>query len=335
MKLFLGFLTLLSASVAGAKPIETRALDPNAIAKITVSQTVSTVTKWPSAIDFVHCIGATMGNAQQPQEQQNSQAMQTNGQQASPKAIIQEFAVAVIDQPGPDLLVIYATQPQVNLRMTVLSGGKLYPFALVSGDNPDQAITLVNPGEGGVIPSEEVTPKQVAAMRPRQDTGLYHELQKRALGVDILQKQHPELYVGYSSRKPFVPYSSGKDRLAATTYVDRIHRFSNDDATVLEARVTNNEPTPIRFDGRSVQVIAGNEVHPIKYFSCKQPIAPGETVKAVAIIQGDIDGVSRSNIAIQNEFRIALPQVTGESVSGWAPRLSKTSSNKPTPLANK
>jgi hypothetical protein len=325
MKLFLGFLTLLSASVAGAKPIETRALDPNSIAKITIGQTVGSVLRWPSPIDFVNCLGASVGNAQQQPS--------TNGQQQAQQPVVEGFAV--IDQSGPDLLVIYATQPKVNLRMTVMSGGKLYPFALVSGDNPDQAITLVNPGEGGVTPSQEVTPKQVAAMRPRQDTDLYHELERRALEADVRQKQFPDQYVGYDSRKPFVPYSSGKDRLAATTYVDRIHRFSNDDATVLECRVVNNEPTPIRFDGRSVQVIAGNQVHPIKYFSCKQPIAPGETVKAVAIIQGDVDGVSRANLAIENEMRIQLPTVSGESVSGWAPRLSKTIGNKPSPLANK
>jgi hypothetical protein len=325
MKLFLGFLTLLSVSLAGAKPIETRALDPNSIAKITIGQTVGSVLRWPSPIDFVNCLGASVGNAQQQPS--------TNGQQQPQQPVVEGFAV--IDQSGPDLLVIYATQPKVNLRMTVLSGGKLYPFALVSGDNPDQAITLVNPGEGGVTPSVEVTPKQVAAMRPRQDTELYHGLERRSLEVDVLQKQHPELYVGYDSRKPFVPYSSGKDRLAATTYVDRIHRFSNDDATVLECRVVNNEPTPIRFDGRSVQVIAGNERYPIKYFSCPQPINPGQTVEAVAIIQGDVDGTSRSNLAIENEYRLMLPQVSGESVSGWAPRLSKTSGNKPSPLANK
>jgi hypothetical protein len=324
MKLFLGFLTLLSVSLAGAKPIETRALDPNSIAKITIGQTVGSVLRWPSPIDFVNCLGASVGNAQQQPS--------TNGQQQPQQPVVEGFAV--IDQSGPDLLVIYATQPKVNLRMTVLSGGKLYPFALVSGDNPDQAITLVNPGEGGVTPSVEVTPKQVAAMRPRQDTDLYHELKKRALEVDVLRPQHPELYVGYSCRVPFTPHSSGKGTLAATAYVDRIHRFSLDDVVILECRITNNEPTPIRFDGRSVEVIVTNERHPIKWFDCPQPIPPGKTVTATALIQGDIDGISRANLALENTMRLNLGTITGESTSGWAPRLSKTSS-KPAPLANK
>ena len=89
-----------------------------------------------------------------------------------------------------------------------------------------------------------------------------------------------------------------------------IHRFSKDDAIVLQGTVTNETARPIQFDGRAATVQVANEVHPIKLLDCLRPIPANATVPIDVVIQGDIDG-GRANLSIQNEFRIILPAPDG------------------------
>ena len=65
-----------------------------------------------------------------------------------------------------------------------------------------------------------------------------------------------------------------------------------------------------QFDGRATTVQVGNEVHPAKLTDCLRPIPAGATVPIDVVIQGHIDG-GRSNLSIENEFRIMLPGDTG------------------------
>ncbi len=90
----------------------------------------------------------------------------------------------------------------------------------------------------------------------------------------------------------------------------QIHRFSKEDAIVLEGTVQNETSRPVQFDGRATTVQVGNEVHPAKLTDCLRPIPPGATVPIDVVIQGDIDG-GRANLSIENEFRIMLPGDTG------------------------
>ena len=89
-----------------------------------------------------------------------------------------------------------------------------------------------------------------------------------------------------------------------------IHRFSKDDAIVLQGTVENETARPIQFDGRSATVQVANEVHPIKLLDCLRPIPAKATVPIDVVIQGDIDG-GRANLSIENEFRIMLPGNAG------------------------
>jgi hypothetical protein len=95
------------------------------------------------------------------------------------------------------------------------------------------------------------------------------------------------------------------------TTVTQIHRFSKEDAIVLEGTVQNETEHPIAFDGRAATVLVANEVHPVKLLDCLRPIPAGATVPIDVVIQGDVDG-GRANLSIENEMRIILPPIPGE-----------------------
>jgi hypothetical protein len=93
--------------------------------------------------------------------------------------------------------------------------------------------------------------------------------------------------------------------------VTQIHRFSKEDAIVLEGTVQNETGHSITFDGRAATVLVANETHPVKLLDCVRPIPVGATVPIDVIIQGDVDG-GRANLSIDNEMRIILPPIPGE-----------------------
>jgi hypothetical protein len=189
--------------------------------------------------------------------------------------------------------------------MTVLLDGALYVFHLESGPQPDAAITLVK-SDLSAPRAVAVTPEEVKAARPRYDPELLVGFERKAHDAPLLRKLYPDLYEGYSSRAADYTSDSG----TVKTTVTKIHRFSKEDAVVLEGTVQNETSHPIPFDGRATTVQVANEVHPAKLTDCVRPIPPNATVPIVVVIQGNIDG-GRANLSIENEFRIMLPGDTG------------------------
>jgi hypothetical protein len=180
--------------------------------------------------------------------------------------------VQVEHPDGSNVLVLHALSESSRVLMTVLLEGQLYVFDVASGPSPDVAVTLV-----------------------------------KADAAALLRKLYPDLYQGYNARQADYTSDSG----VVKTTVTQVHRFSKEDAIVLEGTVQNETNHPISFDGRATTVQVANEVHPAKLTDCLRPIPAGATVPIDVVIQGDIDG-GRANLSIDNEFRIILPPIPGE-----------------------
>jgi hypothetical protein len=192
------------------------------------------------------------------------------------------------------------------VTMTVLMEGQLYVFDLRSAPKPDVAVTLVK--ADAVAPrAQEVTPKEIAAQRPHYDPEILIGLLRRARDSAILAPLYKDLYAGYTKRDAQYTSDSG----SVKTTVTAIHRFSKEDAVVLQGVVENETDRPISFDGRATTVQVANEVHPAKLTDCLRPIPPHTKTLIDVVLQGDIDG-GRANLSIDNEFRIILPPVNGE-----------------------
>jgi hypothetical protein len=212
-----------------------------------------------------------------------------------------------IEHPdGSKIIVLHAINETAAITMTVLMDEQLYVFNLRSATSPDVAVTLVK-ADAAAPRAVEVTPEEIKAARVKYDPELLVGFERRAHDAALLRKLYPDLYQGYNARAADYTSDSG----VVKTTVTQIHRFSKEDATVLEGTVENETTHPISFDGRATTVQVANEVHPAKLTDCLRPIPGGETVPIVVVLQGDIDG-GRANLSIDNEFRIILPPIPGE-----------------------
>jgi hypothetical protein len=202
--------------------------------------------------------------------------------------------------PGSQLVLLEPVTREAHAFMTVLVGRKLVLFELRVGSQPDIAVTFSN-DTGGLT-----TPAEIKAARPVYNEEILVGLLKRARDAAILKPLYPDLYAGYASRTADYTSDSG----VMKTTVTKLHRFSKEDAVVLEGTVQNETAKPLQFDGRAATVMVANEVHPVKLLVCLRPIPPQKTVPIDVVIQGDIDG-GRANLSIDNEMRIILPEPEG------------------------
>jgi hypothetical protein len=297
------FLLLFTGAIASAQNISTKVLSPGTSMRIELSPELATTLLFPSPISGAFGIGLV-------------------GSQNANQGVVQ------LDHPdGSSVLVLHALSESARVVMTVLLDGALYVFHLESGPSPDAAVTLVK-SDASVPRAVAVTPEEVKAFRPKYDPELLVGFERKAHDAPLLRKLYPDLYEGYAARQANYTSDSG----TVKTTVTQIHRFSKEDALVLEGTVQNETSRPIQFDGRATTVQVANEVLPAKLTDCVRPIPPGATVPIIVVIQGDVDG-GRANLSIQNEFRIMLAGDT--SIWTFKNGMPSGRFNVPAPMAKK
>jgi hypothetical protein len=273
-------IVLLTASLAGAQTIETRALNPKVPMVVMLNPAVATTLLFPSPLGGTFGLG--LASAQNP-----------NG-------------LVQLDHPdGSGLLILHALTPSARVILTVLMDATLYVFDLQAGPSPDIALTFTK-ADAAAPRAKELTPEEIAAQRPKYDPEILLGLLRRGRDAAILRPLYPDLYQGFVAKD--VHYTSENDTWKTT--VASILRFGKEDAVVLRGTVENKQDTPLVFDGRAATVLVSNEVHPVKLLDCLRPIPPHRTVPIDVVIQGDIDG-GRANLSAENTYRIELPMESG------------------------
>ena len=242
-------LLLLIASAAIGQTIATRVITPSAPTQIALSPQLTTALLFPGVPAGTFGLGLI-----------NNQGSSANG------------SVQIEHPEGSQIIVLHALSESANVMMTVLLEGQLYVFNLRSAPVPDVAVTLVK-GDGAAPRAVEVTPEEIKAARIKYDPELFVGFERRARDAALLKPLYPDLYSGYSVRQ--ADYTS--DSSVVKTTVKTIHRFSKEDAIVLEGAVQNETAHPITFDGRASTVLVANEVHPVKLLDCLRPIPGGAT----------------------------------------------------------
>jgi hypothetical protein len=282
MRLFA--ILLLSLMTAQAQNIATKVLTPGTPIRISLSPALTTTLLFPGPLSGTFGLGLVSGNGN---------SSQSGG------------SVQVEHPEGSNVLVLHALSETARVLMTVLLESRLYVFDLAAGPEADVAVTLIKMEDSsqGV---RQISAEEVKSARLKYDPELLVGFERRAREAALLRKLYPDLYHGYASRQADYISDSGTVKTTVTT----IHRFSKEDAIVLEGTVQNETSRPLQFDGRAATVQVASEVHPIKLCDCLRPIPAGATVPIVVVIQGEIDG-GRANLSIENEFRIMLPGDTG------------------------
>jgi hypothetical protein len=284
------FLMFVGALLANGQTIETKVLSAGVPIKIALSPALTTTLLFPGPLSGTFGLGLVAGNNAQPSG---------------------TGTVQVEHPDGSNVLVLHALTEGAHVLATVLLDGKLFVFDLQCGPNPDVAVTLVKT-DPSTAQAQTVTLDQVRLARLKYDPEILIGFVRRARDVQLLKPLYPDLYQGYASR--VAKYTSDSGSLKTTVTV--IHRFSKEDAIVLEGTVENETARPVQFDGRSATVQVANETHPVKLLDCLRPIPSHTTVPIDLVIQGDIDG-GRANLAIDNEFRIMLPAPEGTRATLW------------------
>jgi hypothetical protein len=278
----LALILLAATGIASAETIATKVLTTGAVIPISLSPQITTTLLFPGIPSGTFGLGLV------------------NQSSASGGGTVQ------IEHPeGSPIIVLHALHESAAVTMTILLGGRLYVFDLKSAPIPDVAVTLVE--EAPALKASDITAEEIKAGRPRFDPELFVGFLRRAHNASLLRKLYPEFYQGYKTRTTNYTSEAG----VVKTTVTQIHRFSKEDAIVLEGTVENETPHAIEFDGRAATVLVANEIHPVKLLDCLRPIPGGATVPIDVVLQGDIDG-SRANLSIDNEFRIILPRIPGE-----------------------
>ena len=269
---------------AQAQTISTKSLVAGTPIKIALNPGLTTTLLFPSQISGAIGLGLVTG----------ANSSNTGG------------SVQVEHPDGSQLLVLHALTENAHVLATVLLDGVLYVFDLQSSQQPDVAVTLVKGGSvqdpAGIAPrAVAVTEDEIKAARPKYDTEILIGLLRRARDHDILAPIYHDLYAGYSKKDVFFTSDSGSVKTVVTT----VHRFSKEDAVVLQGTVENEGDQPLTFDGRAATVLCANEVHPVKLLDCLRPIPAHTKTLIDVVLQGDVDG-GRANLSVENEYRIEL-----------------------------
>ncbi len=297
-----------------AQTIATRVLFRDQPIKIALSPLITTTVIFPSPLAGTFGLGLVTG-------------VQSGG------------SIQLEHPAGSNILVFHALTEAAHTFATVVMEGMLYTLELKATGQPDVSVTMVKGGPGvsgapDIKEPVEVTPDQIKEARIKYDPELLYGFLRLAHDAVALKSLYPSLYEKYSVRSANYTSDSG----AAKTAVLKIHRFSKEDAIVLEGTVTNETDAPMVFDGRAATVQVANLTEPIKLLDCLRPIPPGATLPIDVVIQGDIDG-GRSDLSINNEMRIMLPSEgtiwslkNGGDVPGHDFNVPKPLPSRPIPL---
>jgi hypothetical protein len=304
-------LAMLIAAICSGQTISTKALVVGSPIKIALTTAYTTALLFPSQPSGVFGLGLGSGNNN------------------NTGCIVQ------LEHPdGSDVLVLHALTENAHIIATVLLENQLYVFDLRTNPTPsdaDVAVTMVRQGssqDNGTAPkATPVTPEDIVAARPKMDPEILIGLLRRARDSAILQPLYRDLYSGYSKKEVFFTSDSG----SVKTTVTSVHRFSKEDAVVLQCVVENETDQPLTFDGRAATVLVANEVHPIKLLDCLRPIPAHTRTLCDIVLQGETDG-SRANLSIDNEYRIELPSDSGNIWTLKNGSRPKTPFNIPPPF---
>lgn len=277
------FVTLFLASVSlvAGQTIATRSLMPDVLNDVVLNPLLTTTLLFPEPISGVFGLGLISGT-------------QTTG------------TVQIEHPDSSNVIVLHPLTNDAHVIATILIGGKLILLNLVSGGTPDAAVTFISRRDQEVHKSVAVTPQEIKDSRPVYGTDLLIGLLRRSRDSVLLRPLYPELYQGYKTKETQFVSDSGTVKTTVTT----VHRFSKEDAIVLQGVVENETDKPLTFDGLAATVQVNNLVEPIKILDCLRPIPPHTKTLIDVVIQGAPDG-GREDLSIDNDFRIMLPGDTG------------------------
>ncbi len=206
---------------------------------------------------------------------------------------------------GSRVLALRNLLPGKETFLTVLLGREdLYVLHLKPSADPPVLVRLSEPSSHHAQ-ARPIDPETVEERKLDHDTARLFNLLKLGKNERTFRIAVPHLYQDVESRD--VEHRWDDDKVA--TVITRVHRFPQEDAIFLNARIENQTAKPLYFDPGSLQVKVGSRTYPTALVDASSEIPAKGNVNVHAIIRGGIEG-ERAHLSIKNEFQLVMAEYT-------------------------
>jgi len=271
------FLFLLVVGVADAAPRQPsiRVLNPDKIQRIAVHREINTLLIFPEKVTLAMGHGLTDGSVAGVIHQEHAK---------DSKVLVWRYL------GGADKILVQ-----------VMLDGEAFAFRVFESDSPETVIRFVR--KKGPKPAQRITLPKDTKKKRRMSQARREQLLMLARSSAVLKSQLPNEFQNFKS----LVVSSDHFESGISTTIQRVARFSDEDALLLFGSVTNTGEKAIRLESRQAYLIVGKK----RQYLLQKPsfgeavLAPREKTNFECSLIGDGRG-GKAHLSVENRFRLRL-----------------------------
>jgi len=272
--LLLSTVTVLTATIALAQPIQQVWLDDHVAVTVPVATNRVTTISFPSPIDAIDGAGITVDG-------------KTPG--------LFQLAHA----KGSAFLSVRAIFSRASANLNIRWNEHTYVFELIESNAPILSLNMAalpTPEETGVGRAPEVSPLKLLS------------LLDKAKAFPLLKAQQPESVadVGFTTYdgKPLV--SNFNDY---QIQIEQAFRFNTEDTLVFRVAITNDTDAPLIYQPDSFSLRAGNRLYPQSISDASGTVPPKGRSVIYFAVTGTPDG-GRNDLSLKNQFTVLMNRLS-------------------------
>ena len=274
VNLLLATVTVFTATLAQASPIQKLFLDDNVVVSVPVATNRVTTINFPSAITAIDGAGITVDG-------------KTPGM----------FQLA--HTKASAFLSVRALFPKASANLNIRWNDHTYVFELTENDQPVLSLNMTAmpaPEEADSGHTPEVSPIKLLA------------LLDKAKAFPLLKVQQPETVAGVDfttyDGKPLV-----SDFNDYEIQIEEAFRFNAEDTLVFRLVITNKIDVPLIYQPDSFALCAGNRLYPQSISDADGSVPPkGQSIVYFAV-SGAPDG-GRNELSLRNAFTVLVTRIS-------------------------
>ena len=274
VNLLLATVTVFTAALTQASPIQKLFLDDTVVVSVPVATNRVTTINFPSAITAIDGAGITVDG-------KSPGLFQLAHTQASA------------------FLSVRALFPKASANLNVRWNDQTYVFELTESDQPVLSLNMAAmpvPEDEGVGHAPEVSPIKLLA------------LLDKAKAFPLLKAQQPESvadvdFTTYDGR-PLV-----SDFNDYEIQIEEAFRFNAEDTLVFRLVITNKIDAPLIYQPDSFALRAGNRLYPQSISDADGTVPPKEQSIVYFAVSGTPDG-GRNELSLRNAFTVLVTRIS-------------------------
>lgn len=232
---------------------------------------------------------------------------------------------------GSNVVTVRNVMDDKDCYMTCVMGNHPYIFHLVPSDKPAITVKLQSPDAlkekvFGPVPATQASIKRLGY----SSTGLIQAIRK-ARSRTVWELTYPDWYENAKRREVEMMTESG----GVKAMISEIHQFPADDTLVFLGTISNSTAEALWLQPQAISMRVGERIYSAQMVDFTGEIGGNETAGFALVLKGN-STAGREHLAIENEFRLVLPQPQDPSFLAQAVTdLSDFENHEPTILPQK